>query len=113
MGKVNLYIKSCLINEEMEYNIKGILQDNKIKYQDKDAKMIIDMNNNILERIKKEERYLFDFNNNICITKTSKFEVSIPIKVLECNNKNNNMFFVKYQIENNLYEYKINILEEI
>ena len=112
MGKVNLYIKSCLINEEMEYNIKGILQDNKIKYQDKDAKMIIDMNNNILERIKKEERYLFDFNNNICITKTSKFEVSIPIKVLKCNNKNN-MFFVKYQIENNLYEYKINILEEI
>ena len=37
MGKVNLYIKSCLISEKNEYNIKGILQDEIIKYQDKDG----------------------------------------------------------------------------
>ena len=112
MGKVNLYIKSCLINEKMEYNIKGILQDKIIKYYDKDSKMIIDLNNKSLERIKKGEKYLFDFNNNICITKTNEFELSFPIKVIDLN-IDNNMFYVKYQIDNNLYEYKIKVLEEI
>lgn len=55
MGKVNLYVKTCLINEINEYNIKGILQNNIIKYHDNDAKMIINMKNNTLERIKKKK----------------------------------------------------------
>ena len=111
MGKVNLYVKTCLINEINEYNIKGILQNNIIKYHDNDAKMIINMKNNTLERIKKEERYLFDFNNNICIVNSEDLNLSFPIKVLDISN--NNIFYVKYYIGNNLYEYKIKVLEEI
>ena len=112
MGKVNLYIKSCLINKKMEYNIKGILQSNIIKYQDKDSKMIINLNNKTLERIKKEDKYLFDFNKNICYITTNEFKTSFPIKVIDLNIENN-IFYVKYQIDNNLYEYKIKVLEEI
>ena len=39
MGKVNLNVKYCLINKEDEYNIKGIYQNNIIKFLDKDNKM--------------------------------------------------------------------------
>ena len=112
MGKVNLYIKSCLINKNFEYNIKGILQDKIIKYYDNDVKMIINLNNKTLERIKNEEKYLFDFNNKLCIIKTKEFELSFPIKVIDLN-VDNNLFYVKYQIDNNLYEYNIKVLEEI
>ena len=38
MGKVNLNVKYCLINEEDEYNIKGIYQNNIIKFLDKEEK---------------------------------------------------------------------------
>ena len=112
MGKVNLCIKYCLINKNLEYNIKGILCGEKIKYQDDDAKMIVDKNNNTLERIKESESYMFDFKNNICIMTTKEMKFSFPIKVLEYKIEKN-IFHVKYQIDNNIYEYKINILEEL
>ena len=55
MGKVNLYIKYCLRNEKIEYNIKGILQDKILKYKDNDSKMIFNLKNKTLNRIKDDE----------------------------------------------------------
>ena len=112
MAKVNLCINYCLRNEKLEYNIKGILQNNKLKYKDILSLIIIDLNNKTLNKINKNEEYLFDFDNNNCLIKYQNMAVNLPIKVLnkEIGSK---YIFIKYKIENDIYEIKINIMEEI
>ncbi len=110
MGKVNLYIKYCLRNEKIEYNIKGILQDNKLKYKDNDSTMIIDLKNKTLNRIKDNQEYLFDFINSKCYINYNNTSILLPINVIKYEFNNN--IFVKYQIENDNFEIKIQIMEE-
>ena len=111
MGKVNLYVKYCLINEEDEYNIKGIYQNNIIKFLDKDNKMIIDKTNNILTRITNNEKIEFDFLKNNCLITSLKdnIKVNLEIKVLELINEDN-YFLVSYEIENNKFKLIIKII---
>ena len=82
MTKVNLLAKYCLINENYEYNIKGIYQNKKLTYFDNNCQMILDFKKNILIRITKELKIMFDFNNKIC-------------EILDIQNKNN----IKFTIE--------------
>ena len=98
MGKVNLYIKYCLRNEKNEYNIKGILQDNKLKYKDDDSIMIFDLKNKKLNRIKDNQEYLFDFVNSNCYINYNNTNILLPINVIK-NEIDNNNIVVKYQIE--------------
>ena len=51
MGKVNLLVKYCLINEKNEYNIKGIFLNDEIKFLDRTNKMILNIKKNTLKRI--------------------------------------------------------------
>ena len=112
MGKVNLWIKSCLRNKKLEYNIKGIIQEGKIKFKEMDALMIIDLKEKILERKKERMNFLFDFQKQLCIIKDETMEYYLELKVLECN-ISKDTFFVKYQIEKDNYELEIKFLEEI
>ena len=112
MGKVNLLVKYCLINNKNEYNIKGILINNKIKFLDNENKMILDLELDTLKRITLNEEILFDFKNKKCfiVDKTSNSKLSFEIEVLS-NKKENNDFYVKYRIiENEIFEILIRII---
>ena len=69
MGKVNLNVKYCLINKEDEYNIKGIYQNNIIKFLDKNNIMIIDKTNNVLTRITNNEKIEEEYEKKMLIIK--------------------------------------------
>ncbi|MGN1352619.1 MAG: hypothetical protein ACI4WF_00960 [Bacilli bacterium] len=111
MGKVNLNVKYCLINEEDEYNIKGIYQNNIIKFFDKDNKMILDKTNNVLTRITNDEKIEFNFLKNTCLITDlkEKIKVNLEINVLELINEDN-YFLVNYEIENNKFKLIIKII---
>lgn len=111
MGKVNLNVKYCLINKEDEYNIKGIYQNNIIKFLDKDNKMIIDKTNSILTRITNNEKIEFNFLKNTCLITDlkEKIKVNLEINVLELINEDN-YFLVNYEIENNKFKLIIKII---
>lgn len=107
--KVNLLVKSCLRNEKKEYNIKGIYQDNKIKFQESNTLMIIDLKNNVVERIKDEETIIFDFKNSDCIIKSKELNFNFQIKVLEIKVLKD-YFYVNYKIENDDFKLEIKII---
>lgn len=107
MGKVNLLVKYCLRNQEFEYNIKGIYQNNKIKYNDETGIVVIDLNNNILERYSNNEKIIFDFNNKKCYI--DSLNVFFDINVINFINEKNK-FYVKYKLENDSFEIKIEIV---
>lgn len=111
MGKVNLLVKYCLINKKVEYNIKGIFLDNKIKFLDDSNKMFLDLNLNILKRETKNEEIVFDFFNEKCqiFDKNSNNKISFQIEVISLENKNN-YFYVKYKIEDDFFIINIKIL---
>ena len=111
MGKVNLNVKYCLINKEDEYNIKGIYQNNIIKFLDKDNKMIIDKTNSILTRITNNEKIEFNFLKNTWLITDLKdnIKVNLEINVLELINEDN-YFLVNYEIENNEFKLIIKII---
>jgi len=100
MGKVNLLVKYCLINKKNEYNIKGILTKDELKFLDDENMMIINFKNNTLKRITEESEILFDFSMKTChlLDKNSNNKVSFKIDLLEFS-KNNNYFYVKYSIQ--------------
>ena len=107
MGKVNLFIKYCLINQKLEYNIYGILINNKLKFQSLDSKMILDLKLNILEKISDNRRIIFDFSKKICEICEQNNKFSFAFEVLKLINKDN-FFYVMYKIED-IYEIEINI----
>lgn len=111
MGKVNLNVKYCLINKEDEYNIKGIYQNNIIKFLDKNNIMILDKINSILTRITNNEKIEFNFLKNTCLITDLKdnIKVNLEINVLELINKDN-YFLVNYEIENNKFKLIIKII---
>lgn len=111
MGKVNLNVKYCLINKEDEYNIKGIYQNNIIKFLDKNNIMIIDKTNSILTRITNNEKIEFNFLKNTCLITDlkEKIKVNLEINVLELINEDN-YFLVNYEIENNKFKLIIKII---
>lgn len=111
MGKVNLNVKYCLINKEDEYNIKGIYQNNIIKFLDKNNRMIIDKTNSILTRITNNEKIEFNFLKNTCLITDlkEKIKVNLEINVLELINEDN-YFLVNYEIENNKFKLIIKII---
>ena len=109
MGKVNLLVKYCLINESMEYNIKGIYQNNKLIFNDLENTMILDLKGNVLERKKDNKTIVLDFNKKNGIIIDNSYKLNIDIDVIELKNKKNN-FYVKYKIEDNSFEIEINIL---
>lgn len=113
MGKVNLLIKYCLINQINEYNIKGIFINNQIKFLENNNKMNLDLNKNILIRETKNEKITFDFNNKICYIydKSSNLKINFCIEVIDLKILNNS-FYVKYKIDKDEFEIKINIMED-
>ena len=111
MGKVNLLVKYCLINEKNEYNIKGIFANNEIKFIDNGIKMLINKRENTLKRVTDDAEIVFDFNLKNCsiLDRTSNNKISFKIDVLEQSNVSNE-FYVKYKIENNVFEVMVKII---
>ncbi len=109
MGKVNLLVKYCLRNEKVEYNIKGILIDNKIKFKDSSYTMILDFNHNTLERSNKDSKIIFDFKKEMCFIVEETYNVEFKILVIDLI-INKNYFYVKYQIEKDLFEIEIKLI---
>ena len=105
MAKINLLVKYSLRNLKNEYNIRGIYKDNVIKYKDNDSIIVINLNNNILEKYKNGENILFDFNDNKCYID----DCYININVIKLINKNK-LFYVKYKIDKNLFEISIKMI---
>ena len=106
MAKVNLFIEYCLRKEKIEYNIKGIYKDNKIKYKDDKSIIVINLNNNILEKYQNENKIVFDFNNQKCYL--DNYNIDLNIDVIKIIN-DENIFYVHYKIENDSFEIKIKI----
>lgn len=108
MGKINLNVKYCLENKDYEYNIKGIYQNNIIKYF-ADSKMLLDKEKSILTRITSNEEIVFDFFNSNCLITDlkTKQKVGFKINVLSLVNKEN-YFLVLYEIESK-FKIEINI----
>lgn len=115
MKKINLCIKHSLINANSEYNIKGILNFNKIMYFDNDIKMIIDLENKIMYRIKDKEEIILNFNDLKCTIydKMNNINLEMEIDVLKIE-VDNERFYVKYRLnENEICVYEIKIINEI
>lgn len=112
MGKINLSIKYCLINKKAEYNIKGINDKDKIKFLDNDNMMILDISNNSLKRITKDEEINFDFFNQVCeiLDKNTYQKFNFKINIIEYKNQYP-YFFVKYNIEEETFSLEIMINE--
>ena len=109
MSKINLFIKYCLINEKKEYNIKGIYQNNKIIFKDFDTLMIVNLDSNVLERKKDDSNIIFDFNKKMCFINNNNIQIDLKLNIIEFK-KNNTLFYVKYKIENDEFEFKLEIL---
>lgn len=106
--KVNLLVKTCLRNEKKEYNIKGIYNNDKLKYKDEDALMIIDFKNKRIERENNNYKIIFDFINKISYIEESELKFNLELDVIDVDIKGN-YFKVKYKIENDYFELEINI----
>ena len=89
MGKVDLLVKCCLKKIKNEYNIKGILTENKIKFILEDTNMIIDIKNNTLERDTKDLKIFFEFNLLRCLIfdKINNKKFTLEINLIELKNK--------------------------
>ena len=111
MGKVKLFVKYCLINEEVEYNINGILIDNQLKFLAKESKMLLNLKSNVLKRITESLEIIFDFNEKICFiidkSNNTNFSLDINLEILE---NENGYFYVKYKIEEDKFEIRIQIV---
>ena len=109
MSKVNLLIKSCLINEKKEYNIKGIYQGSKIKYKELNNIIIIDLKLNTLNKVENNKNILLDFKKEICFITIDNLSTNFKIEVLK-SFIDKKSFYVKYKINDNYYEYNLNII---
>ena len=111
MGKVNLLVKCCLINSKSEYNIKGIFNDNKIKFLLEDKIMLIDLSCNTLKRSDLEKELFFEFNKKICTVydKTNNNKMVLEIELIKSEIRKD-YFFVKYKIIDNEFEIMIKII---
>ena len=112
MGKVNLLVKYRLINQEMEYNIKGIFLNNQIKYLQKDNLMIIDKTKLTFQRKTEDSLITFDFKKELCkfLDKETNYQVNFKIKVVTLINQLG-YFKVSYKINDDLFEIAITIKE--
>ena len=108
--KVNLLVKSCLRNEKKEYNIKGIYSNKVIKFIEDDTLMVIDLNNNTLERSKDDYKIKLDFKNNLATISQDNININIDINVLNIKVLDD-YFYVKYKLEFDYFEFEISIID--
>lgn len=107
-------IKISIKNEEQNdtYVTKAIINEETIKYQEKDnttALFLINENTLIRENKEIKMRYQFALNKKtkgtIYIRELNK-EIEIPIKTIVLKN-DNGLINIKYKINNELYHYRI------
>ena len=106
--KVNLLVKSCLRNEKKEYNIKGIYNDNIIKFIEDDIITLVNLKERTLERVNKQDIIKFNFKDSNCNIKNNNLNFNFKIEVLDLKVLDN-YFYVLYKLEEDYYKLEINI----
>ena len=112
MPKINIKVSISDNTNNDSYEIKSIIQDEIIKYKEKDNTLVkYDLNKNILTRENDNLRMEYVFN------KGNETEGTIFIKELNNNikilintnklNRINNNIDIEYVIEDNIFNYRI------
>ncbi len=112
MPKINIKVSISDDTNNDSYEIKSIIQDEIIKYKEKDNTLVkYDLNKNILTRENDNLRmeYVFDKENetegNIFIKELNN-NIKILINTNKLNRINNNID-IEYKIEDNIFNYRI------
>jgi len=108
MSKVNLKVKLITNEENLNFNISGIINNNVIIYKDDNICTKLDLNNNILVRYNDEYEIILDFNKRKYEYNlkeyNKKIDGNLKVKGLI---KNSDYFNVSYNIESNSINYEI------
>ncbi len=115
MSKVNIRITIINDEENRQEEVRGILQDNTLKYKENDGTTVIyDYLKNSLSRENDELKMTYYFENNKKKTGTifikdieKKIEIDIETKKII---KNKNNIEIKYKIEDNIFKYRIEVI---
>lgn len=108
MEKINLNILLLSNDERIKKNIDGILEDNRIIYIDEDVKTEIDLVNKKLNRDSSLYNIQIDFDNNICKYYLKSHNLNMDLNIINQSFiYNDNNIKIKYQIEDNIVDFKI------
>ena len=110
MPKLNIKVTVKSSEEDTNYEVPAIIQDEIIKYKEPNGTTVIyDYDKKSLFRENDELRMTYYFNNaeeGIINVKEFNKEINIDIKTNKLERKNNNIE-VEFIIENNTFLYKI------
>lgn len=102
-----------IININNDINIyKATMDNNIIKYEDNDSKVIMDINKDRLIRTSKEKYMVLDFKQELVhITmKDINYDISLRIEVKSIK-KEDNYYKVLYVLENDEFNFELKVKE--
>lgn len=102
-----------IININNDINIyKATMDNNIIKYEDNDSKVIMDINKDRLIRTSKEKYMVLDFKQELVnITmKDINYDISLKIEVKSIE-KEDNYYKVLYVLENDEFNFELKVKE--
>lgn len=117
MAKINIKVKLISDEENLDYEILGIKNKNKITYKENDITVTLLILNNKIE-MKREcndykIKFIFENSSSNCIYTvfggTKTFELETKLKKL---NIKNNLIEINYELEGNIFKYSL-VWEEI
>ncbi|MGM9882336.1 MAG: hypothetical protein ACI31S_05790 [Bacilli bacterium] len=116
--KIKGYLKNISSNEVLEFNEKGIKNNNKITYTSDNVKNIIKINNNKIFLIRESDDFLntfvFDKGKSVSnyLLKENGYSLDLDVVTLYIDICEYSIF-IKYKIvdTNNDYEFKIEMSE--
>ena len=102
--------------EKVSSNTIGILQDNIVKYKEKDNTIVhYHYDENILERENDDIKLKYRFKvkeKTIGIIHIKDLKKDLKVEIITKSiNKTNNLIEIHYQIEDNDYYYKLEVIE--
>lgn len=118
--KIKGYLKNISSNEVLEFNEKGIKNNNKITYTSDNVKNIIKINNNKIFLIRESDDFLntfvFDKEKSVSnyLLKENGYSLDLDVVTLYIDICEYSIF-IKYKIvdTNNDYEFKIEMSETL
>lgn len=98
MSKIIIKLNLIKDNENiLSTTCNGIINENKIKYEDENTLNILDTKTNILTRKNNEYEIKLDFTNQEGIYIYNQLQIPITLNVYKLEN-NKNKYYVKYKL---------------